>query len=66
MFWSSRTIDFLFQFISEVVLCEIFWNWGSVDKEYVDLETTDFNEDDDLQAKVWNSIVNKRLNELDM
>jgi hypothetical protein len=60
-------VDFLMEFISQILLCQIFWAWGTDDKpkgqdndDPAEIETTDFDEND-FDAKIWNTMVRKRL-----
>lgn len=55
------------QFVAQLILLEIFWEWGTktvddkLDEEennmYVPLDTVDFDDDFDLEAKIWNTII---------
>lgn len=55
--------------ISELLLCQIFWQWGTTQLPDEAVEgiahpqvvVDYFDEEEDLDAKIWNSLLQKRL-----
>ena len=71
LFAAFYIADWVGQLISELLLCQIFWQWGTkgtpddIDLEiehYETLVVEDINEDEDLMGMIWNSLLRKRLN----
>lgn len=80
--WSVRLYeqvsiaDYIVQFVAQVMLLEILWQWG---RKYVDatlaeeeemrvfkpVRATEFEPDFDLDALIWNTIIKKRLNDIE-
>lgn len=71
----AATGDLIIQLIAQIMLCEIFWQWGkrtveqAIDEEtenhnFPAIETDDFD-DSDLNALIWNTIINKRREEFE-
>lgn len=70
-----QIVNYLGQFLSEILLCRIFKQWSSVDRSEEDMESRAFPEvkvktitidpDEDIQAKMWNSIIKKRLKQME-
>jgi hypothetical protein len=57
---------FICSFISQCLLAKIFWNLGTIDEDRADADTEredsfseiyteDFDEDAEVQARIWNS-----------
>jgi hypothetical protein len=67
-YWDAFCWSHIFYYsgsmMSQVLLCVIFWNLGTSTKEededdVFEVEIEDFDEDAELQANIWNSLVRK-------
>lgn len=67
-------VDVIGQVISELLLCQILWQWGTKDvpdketfenDQAVPLNVIPMDEEEDLEAKIWNSLLKKRLQSME-
>ena len=56
------------QMLSEVLLCQIFWQWAATslpdeiqNDSLPEIRVTFIDEDCDLDVRIWNCLLNKRL-----
>ena len=78
IFSACYIADFVMEFISQALLCQLFWVWGEKEDDEVEvtLETindresyksvkvTDFD-DNDMDARIWNTMVKRRLQKME-
>ena len=57
--------DFLGEFVSQVLLCQVFWEWGKEEPQWNYKQETNNaindEKDDGIDAKIWNTLVDDRL-----